>query len=97
MYWSADKNIKFRKEDIFMKKENEKLQKINGSIQNVAGGEVEQNPLTDKWDVYDNKTGKRVAYDLTQEEANYIDFVYHHMEELEKKAREEKTIKLEKR
>lgn len=70
-----------------MKKENEKLKKINKSqTKNVSGGEVDKNPLTGKFDVYDNETHKRVAYDMSEEDAKYIDFVYNNREDIEQRA-----------
>ena len=67
-----------------MKKEKEKLQKINSSTQNVAGGYIRRNGENGKYSVFDDVTEDEVAKDLTLKEAKICDRLYNKRDEIEK-------------
>lgn len=56
-----------------MKKENEKLQKINSSKQNVAGGFIVRDEKKDKYSVYNDSNGNLVDHNLDYDSALKLD------------------------
>ena len=71
-----------------MKKENEKMKKVNADkTKNVSGGYVEPDPLTGKWNVFDDKNDKSVATGIESlDDARYYDYLYNHRDEIEAQA-----------
>lgn len=67
-----------------MKKENEKMRKINADkTKNVSGGYVEPDPLTGKWNVFDDKNDKSVATGIESiDDARYWDYLYNKRDEI---------------
>lgn len=67
-----------------MKKKNEKMKKINESqAKNVSGGYIEQDLLTSKWNVFDDKTDRSVATGIESiDDARYWDYLYNKRDEI---------------
>ena len=75
-----------------MKKENEKMKKINADkTKNVSGGKLipkddPENPGKVLYDVTDNSTGNIVAENLNRNEALRIDKLYNQRNQIEQRA-----------